>query len=119
MHRVSGGNVAIVSCGDVDGPVFELFVGNLLPAYVADAVECVDGTSGPADWQGWGLVFQLRGPVTITGIAAGDSDGVLTHDWVAGETDTPGEYEVLFVGTSPDGKPRTFKARGLVRISVP
>lgn len=105
-----------MSCGAAGtGPEFPLYTGDLLPDYIADARTC----DGGFDWTGWTIVFKLIGPVTIVGVATGDEDGVLTHEWQAGETDVPGEYEVVFVGTSPVGRQRTFVASGLVVIITP
>jgi hypothetical protein len=104
-----------MSCGGLGGPVFPIFTGDLLPIYIADARDC----DGPVDWTGWTLTYELRGPVTITGDVTGDADGRLTIVWEAGDTNFPGDYEVVIIGESPDGKPRTFVAQGYVRISVP
>lgn len=104
-----------MSCGPNTGPEFPLYVGDLLPDYVADARTC----DGPFDFTGWTLVFKLIGPVTIVGTATGTDLGVITHQWVSGETDVPGEYEVVIVGSSPAGRQRTFVAQGSVVISQP
>lgn len=105
-----------MSCGG-SGPVFEVFVGDLLPTYVADARDC----DGPFDFTGWTLTFEMRGPVVVTGLAAGDGLGVLTHVWITGQTAVIGDYEVLFHGISPapESKPRTFLVQGVLRISTP
>lgn len=104
-----------MTCCAPRGDGLVVYVGNLLPSYVADATSC--GT--PFDFTGWTLTFEMRGPVVVSGSATGTADGVLTHDWIAGETDQPGEYEVLFHGTSPTGRPRTFVAKGSVSILEP
>lgn len=104
-----------MSCGDGGLSVFEIFVGDLLPTYVVDVRTC----DGALDFTGWTLTFEMRGLVTVTGLASGDSAGVLTHAWVAGETAQPGDYEVLFHGTSPASKPQTFLVAGVLRIVRP
>lgn len=104
-----------MSCGAPAGDGLLIYVGNLLPEYIADATTC----GMPFDFTGWTLTFEMRGPVTITGAATGTIDGVLTHNWVAGDTDIPGEYEVLFRGVSPSGRPRTFVVQGTVSIAEP
>lgn len=104
-----------MSCAGLPGPDFPLFVGDLLPTYVADARTC----DGVFDFTGWTLTFTMYGPVTVTGSATGDDQGVITHEWVDGETDVPGEYAVVIVGISPGGRQRTFVVGGTVTISQP
>lgn len=100
-------------------PILELAVGDRLPAYVADGRTC----DGRQNWTGWTLTFQMRGPIDVTGstTVVGDNLGTLTYTWGAGETDTPGDYEVVIHGISPspESKQRTFLVRGVVRIYVP
>lgn len=104
-----------MTCGG--GQVFPIIAGDLRPTYVADARTC----DGPVDFTGWTLTFEMRGPVTVLGIATGNADGVLTHFWVDGETDVPGDYEVIFHGISPspESKPQTFLVPGVVRVIQP
>lgn len=103
-----------MSCGG-PGRVFELWQGDLLPVYVVDVKTC----AGEFDFTGWTVVFRMRGPVQVSGPASGDSHGVLTYVWAAGDTSVAGDYEPLFVGTSPEGKQQTFHVAGTVRVSVP
>jgi hypothetical protein len=98
-----------------DDRVLEIPRGDLLPVYVADARTC----DGQFSFIGWTLTFRMIGPVVVTGAATGDEHGVLTYAWVAGDTDLPGDYEPLFVGISPAGKPQTFRVSGIIRIVDP
>jgi len=86
--------------------------GDLLPEFVVDVSDCGD----LFDFDGWTLTFSIRGPVIRTGPATGDDQGVLTYQWVAGDTDVPGEYEAVFVGVSPGGRQQTFLVEGMLRI---
>lgn len=106
-----------MSCG-ADGHEFKLFTGDLEPLFIADAKRICDPVSGPVDWTGWALSLELRGPVVVTGAIIGTSLGVLTYSWVAGDTDIPGDYEPLVHGVSPQGKQRTFRIHGVVRITT-
>lgn len=92
-----------------------MFQGDLLPVFVVDVRDCNE----VFDFDGWTLTFQMRGPVTRTGPAIGDDQGVITYVWVPGDTDVPGDYEVLFAGISPAGKPQTLVMEGVLRIEPP
>lgn len=99
------------------GPVFPIYVGDLLPAWTASARTC----DGPFSWVGWVLIVEFRGPVVVNGTLTGDADGQLLHGWTVGETDVPGDYTVLVHGISPspESKPRTFVVEGVVRMLTP
>lgn len=96
----------------------QTYVGDLIPAFVADARDC---TGRAMDWTGWTLTFRMAGPVVRSGPATGDALGVITYAWQAGDTEVPGEYLVTIIGVSPapESKQRTFVVDGLVRITVP
>lgn len=98
------------------GPVLDIIAGDLLPGVAASARSC----SGRFDFTGWTLTFEMRGPVVVTGSAAGDALGNLTYAWASGNTDFPGEYELIFRGVSPtpESKTRTFVVSGTVRIAT-
>lgn len=102
------------TCSSSSSPI-EITQGDLLPAYFAD----VTGVDGRFDFTGWTLTFQLLGPVVLTGPAVGSDAGELRHDWAIGETDVPGDYEVLFHGLAPDGRPQTFRVPETLRILPP
>lgn len=105
-----------MSCdGFAEGPIVPINVGDLLPIWTADATSC----DGPVDWSGWELTVKFEGPVTITGTAIGTADGVITYEWIDGDTIIPGDYLVVISGLSPTGKPRTFRPIGIVRIEAP
>jgi hypothetical protein len=106
-----------VSCDSASGPVFTIYVGDLRPSYTVDVSDC----DGPVDFTGWTLTFEMRGPVTVTGLATGDAFGAITHFWIAGQTDVLGDYQVIFHGVSPspESKPQTFVAAGVVSIVAP
>lgn len=89
--------------------------GDTLPILVADAN---DATGGAFDFTGWTIVFKMSGPTDITGPATGSSAGVLSYTWASGDTDIPGRYDAIFVGTSPDGKTQTFPTRGSIPIVI-
>lgn len=101
-----------MTCSGGTGPTQQIGVGDLLPSLVVDVQTCTGGF----DFTGWTLTLELRGPVQVTGAAAGTSEGVVTYDWVAGNTDFPGDYSVRIRGMSPTGRPRTFPVAGVVRI---
>lgn len=105
-----------MSCCEPAPTVFTIQApGDLLPTWIADAA--IDGQA--VNWTGWTLELVLRGPVIVSRTAQGDENGTITYEWVAGDTDVPGDYEVLVVGSSPDGKPQTFPVRGILRILAP
>jgi hypothetical protein len=104
-----------MSCsGAIEGPVFPINVGDLLPLYIVDARGC----DGVVDWTGWTLIIEFSGPVIVTGTATGTELGVITYEWQAGDTDIPGDYEVLIRAENPEGLPRTFRIPGIVRITA-
>ncbi len=108
----------MIDCLTVRARSSRIFVGDLLPVFIADVAD----HGRRFDFTGWtGLAFTLSGPVTITGSATGDSRGVLTYVWTAGQTATPGEYTAYFRGTSPapESKIRTFEVEGVFRIQLP
>ncbi len=94
---------------------WQIFRGDLLPIFEADART----PDGPFDFTGWSLIFVMTGPVTRSGAAAGDSNGLMSYVWAAGDTDYLGEYEARFVGTSPEGKQETFPVDVLIRVVAP
>lgn len=105
----------VTDCLTVRARTCHVFVGDLLPAFMADVAE--DGR--PFDFTDWSLTFTLSGPVTVSGAASGDDEGVLSYSWLSGQTATPGDYTAYFTGTSPDLKQRTFEVEGVFRIQPP
>ena len=87
--------------------------GDTLPDWIADVQE--DGVG--FDFTGWTLLVKMAGPVNFEGPAGGSADGVVTYPWADGNTDTPGTYQILIVGTK-DGKRRTFPPCGDLTINV-
>jgi hypothetical protein len=65
-----------------------------------------------------GIVFRMTGAATVQGAATGDADGNLSYTFAAGETDTVGEYEAVFVATDGSGKVQTFPQATNLRVTI-
>jgi hypothetical protein len=79
----------------------------------------------PLNLTGASVVFLMRDvgggaadieqPASIEGVP---SEGQVRYDWVAGETDTPGEYEAAFRVTFASGKVQTFPNDDYILIVI-
>lgn len=97
------------------GTEFAIRQGDRLPDFEAD-VEADCGE--PFDFTGWTLVFQMSGPVEVSGTALGTAAGVVSYAWSAGDTVVPGAYAATIIGTSPEALQRTFPTRGAITVIV-
>lgn len=97
--------------------------GDLLPALVIDVTDLVDGVVQPVNLtsatavrvlgiQGVGQAFDDTSPTRD------NANGVVTHNWVAGETDTVGRIWVDVIVTWPGGKPQHFPVTGSLPVDI-
>lgn len=62
-----------------------------------------------------GGAADIEQPASVEGLPI---NGEVRYDWVAGETDTPGEYEAAFRVTFADGKVQTFPSDDFILIVI-
>lgn len=89
--------------------------GDLYPPLVFDTNADTTGASS--------LVAKLRkvhGTTVITKTLTNTtpSEGILTYDWVAGDTDVPGTYLVEAIVTFADGTIQTFPQRSYLELQI-
>lgn len=54
----------------------------------------------------------------ITGAATYDDAGNLTYQWQAGDTDTPGNYVITFLGVDDAGREQTIPTAGNIAATI-
>jgi hypothetical protein len=97
--------------------------GDLEPAWVIDVADG-DGLADLGDVVSWRFDAHRQttnGNVTVfsdtsPGVQATGSAAVLTHEWVAGETDVAGVLHAECVAVWPDGREQSFPSEGYARL---
>lgn len=101
--------------------ILEMKRGDLLPALVITVTDPVADFPAVDTWKV--LIRQDRSGVIIADIAPAvdtttPNTAVITHTWVAGETDAVGTISVEVEATWPDGKPQTFPCNAFNHVSI-
>lgn len=94
---------------------------DLEPPLVIDVAGATGDLSGVTSWkvigkQGSTIVFTDIAPDVAVGTPA--TSAVVTHDWVAGETDSPGVMNIEVEATWPGGRPQTFPPSGYDIVKI-
>jgi hypothetical protein len=94
--------------------------GDLEPPLVIDVSGSTGDLNGVVSWRVIGKigalpVFVDTSPdVTVTS----PTTAVVTHEWVAGETDVVGDMNIETEAMWPDNRPQTFKPCGFNTVEV-
>lgn len=91
--------------------------GDLLPILRARAFDADAFLNLPSLFTS--IVFRMvSGSTVIEGPATGDASGNLTYTWQAGDTDVPGTYSAVFVGTTAGGKTQTLPSDTNLQVVI-
>lgn len=63
-------------------------------------------------------VIKVNSPAGIQTQPSASSGGVVKYPWVAGDTDTPGDFRGEFTVTFSDGRVETYPNRGYIAIHI-
>jgi hypothetical protein len=89
-------------------------------------VQLLDGTT-PVDLTSvMAILFLMRsrkglkavGPMTVADQSMLDNVGICRYDWVLGDTDTTGTYNVEVQVTWPNARPQTFPANQYITVDI-
>lgn len=100
---------------------FTIKSGNTAPALT---VQLTDDLDQPASIIGGTVRMLMRplsgGPAVIDAAASiiDPAIGIVSYQWVAGQTDVVGEYDVSFVVTFGDGTEQTFPGDGYISVEI-
>jgi hypothetical protein len=100
---------------------FEIKQHDLEPPLVIDVSGSAGDLSTVASWkviakQGDAAAWTDTGPTVVVGTPP--TSASITHNWVAGQTDTAGDQRVEAEATWPGGRKQTFPADGYVTVKV-
>lgn len=93
----------------------DLRKGDLFPPLVIDTNADVTGATAVAKLR---RKHQSTVMTKTLSLSATPTDGILTYDWVAGDTDVPGTYLVQAVVTFAGGAIQTFPQRSHLELII-